>query len=79
MDQVSSKYGGGYISAIIHAPDGSYVKNKADDTVTGNKGRSKTSEDTTQLLYEIIQCSSNCGTLICGFRSFSTDSSEREV
>ena len=68
IDQGSSNYGGGAIAAIMHALDGSDVKNKYDDTVTGNKGHSTTSEDATQSLSDIRHCVSDCGTLICGFR-----------
>ena len=68
IDQESRNYGGGAISAIMHAPEGSDNKNKADDTVTVNKGHRAALEDNTQLLYDIIQCALYCGTLICGFR-----------
>ena len=56
IDQGSNNCGGGYISAIMHMPYGIDVKNKADDTVTVNKGHSTASEDSTQLLSEIRQC-----------------------
>ena len=48
IDKACSNYGGGDIAVIMHAPDGSDVKNKADDTVTGNKGHRTTSEEATQ-------------------------------
>ena len=62
----SNNYGGGAIASIMHAPDGSDVKNKADDTETGNKGHSTISEDATQSFSDIIQCALDCGTLIFG-------------
>ena len=77
--QVSRKSGGGAILAIMHALDGSDGKNKADDTVTGNKGHSTASYDTTHSLYDIRQCASDCGNLICGFGQFIPDHYDEEV
>ena len=62
--QVSINYGGGAIAAIIHASDGSDVKNKSNDTVTGNTGHSTASEDATQSLSNIRQCASGFCALI---------------
>ena len=38
IDQGSRNYGGGGISDLMHTPDDSDFKNKADETVTVNKG-----------------------------------------
>ena len=53
IDKGSVNYGGGDIYGIMHAPYGSVVKNKSDDTVTVNKGHSTASEDDTQSLSTI--------------------------
>ena len=65
--QGPGNYGGGTIANIMHAPDGSDVKDKDDDTFTVNKGHITASEDATQSLSDIRQYASDCGTLICGF------------
>ena len=72
IDQGSRNYGGGGISDLMHTLDDSDFKNKADDTVTVNKGHITAPEDSTQSLSKIRQCVLDFGTLICAFRLFST-------